>query len=191
MHLLTVSGSLRAVSSNGAVLDAVAALAPSHVRVDALRRPGRPAGVQPRPRWRRRRASARRRPVARRHRRRGRGDDLQSGVRARRPRLPEERARLAGQRSGRARPAGGGGGCDDPGPHRPRLAHRDAADDVGGGRRGGVRPARRSRPASGRPRRFSPIRWRRRMLTDALAALLSLAADRPARLHAPPRPGAS
>ena len=33
MHLLTVSGSLRAVSSNGAVLDAVATLAPSHVRV--------------------------------------------------------------------------------------------------------------------------------------------------------------
>ena len=33
MHVLTVSGSLRAVSSNGAVLDAVAALAPSHVRV--------------------------------------------------------------------------------------------------------------------------------------------------------------
>lgn len=33
IHLLTVSGSLRAVSSNGAVLDAVAALAPSHVRV--------------------------------------------------------------------------------------------------------------------------------------------------------------
>ena len=33
LTLLTVSGSLRAVSSNGAVLDAVAALAPSHVRV--------------------------------------------------------------------------------------------------------------------------------------------------------------
>lgn len=33
MHVLTVSGSLRAVSSNGAVLDAVAALAPSPVRV--------------------------------------------------------------------------------------------------------------------------------------------------------------
>ncbi len=33
MCLLTVSGSLRAVSSNGAVLDAVAALAPSHVHV--------------------------------------------------------------------------------------------------------------------------------------------------------------
>lgn len=33
MHLLTVSGSLRAVSSNGAVLDAIAALAPPHVRV--------------------------------------------------------------------------------------------------------------------------------------------------------------
>ncbi len=33
VHLLTVSGSLRAVSANGAVLDAVAALAPAHVRV--------------------------------------------------------------------------------------------------------------------------------------------------------------
>jgi NAD(P)H-dependent FMN reductase len=33
MHVLTVSGSLRAVSSNGAVLDAVAALVPSGVRV--------------------------------------------------------------------------------------------------------------------------------------------------------------
>jgi chromate reductase, NAD(P)H dehydrogenase (quinone) len=33
LHLLTVSGSLRAVSSNGAVLDAIAMLAPSHVRV--------------------------------------------------------------------------------------------------------------------------------------------------------------
>jgi len=33
MHLLTVSGSLRAVSSNGAVLEAIAALAPPHVRV--------------------------------------------------------------------------------------------------------------------------------------------------------------
>ena len=32
-HLLTVSGSLRAVSSNGAVLDAAAALAPAPVRV--------------------------------------------------------------------------------------------------------------------------------------------------------------
>ena len=29
------------------------------------------------------------------------------------------------------------------------------------------------------------------LLTDALAALLRSAADRPARLHAPPRPGAS
>jgi chromate reductase, NAD(P)H dehydrogenase (quinone) len=39
IHLLLVSGSLRAVSSNGAVLDAVAALVPAHVRVaryDAL-----------------------------------------------------------------------------------------------------------------------------------------------------------
>jgi chromate reductase, NAD(P)H dehydrogenase (quinone) len=33
MHLLAVSGSLRAVSSNGAVLDAVAAIAPADVRV--------------------------------------------------------------------------------------------------------------------------------------------------------------
>ena len=33
MQLLTVSGSLRAVSSNGAVLDAIVALAPPHVRV--------------------------------------------------------------------------------------------------------------------------------------------------------------
>jgi chromate reductase, NAD(P)H dehydrogenase (quinone) len=33
LHLLTVSGSLRAVSSNGAVLDAVAGLAPPHVHV--------------------------------------------------------------------------------------------------------------------------------------------------------------
>ena len=33
MHVLTVSGSLRAVSSNGSVLEAVAALAPAHVTV--------------------------------------------------------------------------------------------------------------------------------------------------------------
>jgi len=189
-HLLTVSGSLRAVSSNGAVLDAATALAPAHVRVtrfDGLA--DLPAfnpdldgeGAVPAPavaRWRAAIAGADALMICSPEYAHGVPGSLKNALDwlVSGPDVPGLPVAVVGATT------------------RAHIAHASLIETLRTMSAAVVEAACVRLPLAPGQRTAEAILAdpvASAMLTDALTALLSLAADRPARLHAAPRPGAS
>jgi chromate reductase, NAD(P)H dehydrogenase (quinone) len=190
MCLLTVSGSLRAVSSNGAVLDAVAALAPAYVRVTRF------DGLADLPAF---------------------NPDLDGEGAPPPPAVARWRAAVAGADAGvicspeYAHGVPGSlknaldwlvSGPDVPGlpvavvnaTTRAHIAHASLIETLRTMSATVVEAASVRLPLAPGQRTAEAILAdpvASALLTDALAALLRSAAGRPGRLHAPPRPGAS
>jgi chromate reductase len=190
MRLLTVSGSLRAVSSNGAVLDAVAALAPVHVRVTRF------DGLADLPAF---------------------NPDLDGEGAAPPPAVARWRAAIAGADAvvicspEYAHGVPGSlknaldwlvSGPDVPGlpvavvnaTTRAQIAHASLIETLRTMSATIVEAASVRLPLAPGQRTAEAILAdpvASALLTDALAALLRSAAERPGRLHAPPRPGAA
>jgi len=189
-HLLTVSGSLRAVSSNGAVLDAATALAPAHVRVtrfDSLA--DLPAfnpdldgeGAVPAPavaRWRAAIAGADALMICSPEYAHGVPGSLKNALDwlVSGPDVPGLPVAVVGATT------------------RAHIAHASLIETLRTMSAAVVEAACVRLPLAPGQRTAEAILAdpvASAMLTGALAALLSLAAARPARLHAAPRPGAS
>jgi len=190
LTLLTVSGSLRAVSSNGAVLDAVAALAPSHVRVTRF------DGLADLPAF---------------------NPDLDGEDATPPPAVARWRAAIAGADAlvicspEYAHGVPGAlknaldwlvSGPDVPGlpvavvnaTTRAHIAHASLIETLRTMSATVVEAASVRLPLAPGQRTAEAILAdpvASTLLTDALAALLRSAAERPGRVHAPPRPGAS
>ena len=190
IYLLTVSGSLRAVSSNGAVLDAIAALAPSHVHVTRF------DGLADLPAF---------------------NPDLDGEGATPPPAVARWRAAIAGADAvvicspEYAHGVPGSlknaldwlvSGPDVPGlpvavvnaTTRAHIAHASLIETLRTMSATVVEAASVRLPLAPGQRTAEAILAdpvASALLTDALAALLRSAAERPGRLHAPPRPGAS
>jgi chromate reductase len=190
MNLLTVSGSLRAVSANGAVLDAMATLAPAHVHVTRF------AGLADLPAF---------------------NPDLDVEGATPPPAVAAWRAAIAAADAlvicspEYAHGVPGSlknaldwivSGPDVPGlpvavvnaTTRAHIAHASLIETLRTMSAAVVEAACVRLPLAPGQRTAEAILAdpvASAMLTDALAALLSFGADRPARLHAAPRPGAS